>query len=97
MAFRTRQTVEFAEWFAGLRDGRAQSRIATRIVRIEAGNLGDCRSVGGGVSELRVDAGPGYRLYLTIRQQELVILLCGGDKGSQGRDVERARRLAKEL
>ena len=95
--FRVRQTSEFAEWFAALGDQRARSRIAARIVRIEAGNLGDCKSVGAGASELRVDFGPGYRVYFAIRGRELVILLCGGDKGSQRRDVVKARRLAAEL
>jgi putative addiction module killer protein len=94
--FRARQTSTFADWFGKLRDHRARSRIAARIVRIEAGNFGDCKAVGGGVSELRVDAGPGYRVYFTVRGQELVILLCGGDKGSQRRDIEIAHRLAGE-
>lgn len=95
--FRVRQTGEFADWFAGLRDGRARSKIAARIVRVESGNFGDCRSVGGGVSELRIDLGPGYRVYFVIRQREIVILLSGGSKDSQTRDIERARKMAEEL
>ncbi len=94
---RVRQTNEFADWIGALADRRARGRIAARIVRIQSGNLGDCRSVGSGVSELRVDVGPGYRVYFTIRQRELVILLCGGDKGSQRRDIVMARRLAGEI
>ena len=95
--FRSRQTVQFAEWFAALRDARARSRIAARIVRVEAGNFGDCKSVGNSVSELRIDHGPGYRVYFTIRDRELVILLCGGDKGSQRRDVAKAKLLASDI
>ena len=78
--FRTRQTSEFAKWFEESRDLRAKSRIAARIVRVEAGNLGDCKALGGSISELRIDSGPGYRIYFMIRDQTLVILLCGGDK-----------------
>lgn len=95
--FRVRQTSDFADWFAALADARAKQRIAARIVRIEAGNFGDCRSVGSGVSELRIDVGPGYRVYFTLRGLELVILLCGGDKGSQRRDIARAQALATEV
>ena len=95
--WRVRQTTTFADWFAALRDDRAKSRIAARIVRVEAGNFGNCKSVGGGVSELRVDVGPGYRVYFTQRGGELVILLCGGDKASQQRDIAKARTLASGL
>ena len=95
--WRVRQTATFADWFAALRDDLAKSRIAARIVRVEAGNFGNCKSVGGGVSELRVDVGPGYRVYFTQRGGELVILLCGGDKASQQRDIAKARTLASGL
>jgi len=94
---RVRQTATFADWFGALRDDRAKNRIAARIVRVEAGNFGDCKSVGEGVSELRVDVGPGYRVYFTQRGAELVILLCGGDKASQQRDIAKARALASGL
>ena len=95
--FRTRQTSEFAKWFEELRDLRAKSRIAARIVRVEAGNLGDCKKLGGSISELQIDSGPGYRIYFMIRDQTLVILLCGGDKHSQRRDIDRAKWLAQQL
>ncbi len=87
----------FERWFRGLRDIRAKASIVSRIERIEDGNFGDHGSVGGGVSELRVDVGPGYRVYYTTRRQTLVILLCGGDKSSQARDIRRAQQMAGEL
>lgn len=89
-----RQTEEFEQWHLGLADKRAAAKIARRIVRISSGLLGDVKSVGDGVSEARIDFGPSYRLYFTRRGQELVILLCGGDKGSQQRDITRAKELA---
>lgn len=89
-----RQTVEFAAWLAGLGDVRAQERIAQRVVRLQAGLFGDAKSVGSGVAELRIDYGPGYRLYFIRRGKVLIILLCGGDKRSQSRDIERARQMA---
>lgn len=92
-----RQTTIFREWLDGLADQRAASRIAQRIVRLQAGLFGDVKPVGGGISELRVDHGPGYRLYFTQRGAVLIILLCGGDKRSQRRDIARARVLATEL
>ncbi|WP_349362679.1 MAG: type II toxin-antitoxin system RelE/ParE family toxin [Roseitalea porphyridii] len=92
-----RKTAVFERWYAGLRDVQARVRIDARIDRISLGNFGDAKSVGSGVMELRLTYGPGYRLYFTRRQGEVVVLLCGGDKGSQRRDIEMARRLAKEL
>ena len=88
---------EFLRWLMRLRDKRAQARISVRLDRLEEGNFGDHRSVGGGVSELRVNVGQGYRIYYTIRQQRIVILLCGGDKGSQQRDIRRAQQKAREI
>jgi putative addiction module killer protein len=92
-----RQTAIFAEWFNALKDGRARDRIAIRIRRTEMGNPGDVRPVGGSVSELRIDYGPGYRVYFTQRGRIIVILLCGGDKSTQDRDIRKARELAAQL
>ena len=92
-----RQTETFARWLAGLRDDRAQARINTRIRRLSLGNPGDVKSVGEGVLEMRIDYGPGYRIYYVQRGTSLVILLAGGDKRTQDRDNELARQLAKEL
>ena len=92
-----RQTAVFAGWLTSLRDRAGATRIARRIRRVAGGNLGDVRSVGEGVSELRIDHGPGYRVYFVRRGPELVILLAGGDKSTQARDVDAARRLAQEV
>lgn len=86
----------FIEWLSGLRDVRAKARIAERIRRAELGNLGDHKRFDG-LLELRLDYGPGYRLYAVQRGNELVILLCGGDKGSQRKDITRAKELAARL
>jgi putative addiction module killer protein len=92
-----RQTTVFRAWLDDLADHRAAARIAQRVVRLQAGLMGDVKPVGSGVSELRVDYGPGYRLYFTQRGRLLIILLCGGDKSSQRRDIARAQALAAEL
>ncbi|HEY1932425.1 MAG TPA: type II toxin-antitoxin system RelE/ParE family toxin [Acetobacteraceae bacterium] len=92
-----RQTTVFRQWLDDLADRRAAERIAQRIVRLQAGLLGDVRPVGGGVAELRIDYGPGYRVYFVQRGHVLCILLCGGDKRSQRRDIARAMVLAAEL
>jgi putative addiction module killer protein len=91
------QSRTFKSWFEGLRDRMGQKRILVRIGRLERGAFGDAKSVGEGVSELRIDHGPGYRLYFTRRGQAVVVLLCGGDKDSQARDVGVARQMAAEL
>jgi len=85
------------QWLADLKDGVARKAIGRRLARIELGLMGDWKPVGEGVSELRFDLGPGYRVYFTQRGQVLVILLCGGDKGSQARDIARARAMLAEL
>ena len=95
--FTVRLTEEFQAWLDDLADRRAQVRIAARLRQAEAGNLGDWASVGGEVSELRVHFGPGYRLYFTRRGGVLIIMLAGGDKGSQARDIKRAQRIVTEL
>jgi putative addiction module killer protein len=92
-----RQTKIFMEWRAGLRDNVARKRIGARIDRLSFGNFGDVKPVGEGVSELRLDFGPGYRIYFVQRGDVLVILLCGGDKSSQGRDIAKAKQMAQEL
>lgn len=92
-----RQTDVYARWFGRLRDRQARARIDIRIRRLELGNPGDVRPVGEGVSELRISYGPGYRVYFVQRGQSLVILLAGGDKSSQARDITRARSLARGL
>ncbi len=91
-----RQTRVYAQWVSGLRDRAAVMRINVRIRRMSLGNFGDVRPVGSGVSELRINYGPGYRVYFKLRDKEIVILLCGGDKSTQDRDIERAKTLAKE-
>jgi putative addiction module killer protein len=95
--FIVRQTQEFQDWLDGLRDQRAQVRIAARLRLAEAGNLGDWKPVGGEVSEMRVDIGPGYRLYFTRKGSILIVMLAGGDKSTQARDIKRAQRILKQL
>jgi len=80
----------FEDWMTSLRDQRARARIRTRIGRVRLGNLGNCEPVGGGVLELKIDYGPGYRVYFGEVGMKLVILLCGGDKSSQAEDIRRA-------
>jgi putative addiction module killer protein len=95
--FEVRRTAEFVDWIVGLRDVAARARIAKRIDRIALGNFGDAKAVGDGVSELRFTFGPGYRVYYTRRGDVVVILLCGGDKDTQGKDIERAKAMVREL
>ena len=92
-----RKTEKYAQWLDGLRDINARARIQIRVERLAAGNAGDVKSVGEGVSELRIDYGPGYRVYFTKRGRELVILLAGGDKSTQATDIKAALRLAHNL
>ena len=92
-----RQTKEFSSWLHRLRDANAVARITGRIRRMEMGNPGDTKSVGQGVLEMRIDYGPGYRIYYVHRGAEIVILLCGGDKRTQQRDINLAQTLAKAL
>ncbi len=84
-------------WLNALRDTNAVARITSRIRRLELGNPGDVKPVGEGVSELRINYGPGYRLYLVSAGKTVIVLLCGGDKSSQSRDITQAKQLAKEL
>ncbi len=92
-----RETDVYHEWFETLKDKRAKARIDIRIRRVSLGNYGDVRPVGKGVSELRIDYGPGYRVYFIQHGNILVILLCGGDKSTQDKDIQRAYELARAL
>jgi putative addiction module killer protein len=92
-----RQSEAFAKWFGALKDRRTKDRIAQRIVRIQAGLAGDVKPVGAGVSELRVDYGPGYRIYFCRRGEDVILLLCGGDKSTQDSDIREAKAMAKEI
>ncbi len=95
--FQMRKTDEYVEWIDSLSDVMGRARILVRVERLAAGNPGDVRPVGEGVSELRMDFGPGYRVYFTQRGREIVILLAGGDKSSQSKDIGTALRLARNL
>lgn len=92
-----RETTQFSSWLADLRDRQARARILVRITRLAKGNPGDVKPVGNGVSELRLTYGPGYRIYYFQRNEELIILLVGGSKSTQKKDIESAHRLAKEM
>ena len=91
-----RQTEDFRHWLRGLADAQAGKRIAQRIVRVQAGLLGDAKFFDG-IGELRIDYGPGYRVYFVQRGKVLIVLLAGGDKSTQSKDIKRARKLAKEV
>ncbi|MBK6287757.1 MAG: type II toxin-antitoxin system RelE/ParE family toxin [Pseudomonadales bacterium] len=92
-----RKTETFAIWLDELRDLRARARVQARIERLAGGNAGDMKPVGEGVSEMRIDYGPGYRVYFTRQKRELIVLLAGGDKSTQAADIKTALRLAREL
>src|SRR5688572_10137366 len=97
MTWEVRQTAEFEDWLLRLRSSAARAIIVRRIARVADGNFGDVKPVGDGVSELRIDHGPGYRVYFVRRGEALIVLLCGGDKSSQARDIARAKALAQEI
>jgi putative addiction module killer protein len=92
-----RQTEELRTWLRSLRDLQAKTRITARIRRLEQGNPGDAKSLGGGLLEMRIDYGPGYRVYYVRRGALIVVLLCGGDKRTQDRDIRRAQAMVAEL
>lgn len=92
-----RQTAGFARWMTRLRDHRARAKIAARIDRLALGNPGDVAAVGDGVSELRIHYGPGYRVYFVQQGERLIVLLCGGDKSSQTKDIQAAKTVAAQL
>jgi putative addiction module killer protein len=91
------KTSEFSDWLSALRDLRARARIVSRIKSAEHGNFGDCEPVGEGVSEMRIHVGAGYRVYFTQREKVVYLLLCGGDKSTQKRDIARAKAIRKQL
>jgi len=95
--FQIQQTDVFASWLAELRDAKAKARILARLESMTQGNLGDAKRVGGGVRELRVHYGPGYRVYFAQTGRIVLLLLCGGDKSTQRRDIERAKRLLRNI
>ena len=97
MVVQVRQTEAYAKWFAGLRDRVARARIDIRIRRLSLGNSGDAKPVGGSVSELRVDHGPGYRVYFIQHGEVVIVLLAGGNKSTQENDIRRAKSLAKDF
>ena len=92
-----RESEAFAKWIRSLRDSVAKAKIASRIQRLKFGNPGDVKPVGEGVSEMRIDHGPGYRVYFVNRGNTIIVILCGGDKSTQQADIRRALGLAKEL
>jgi putative addiction module killer protein len=92
-----RETDTFKKWFSSLKDKRAKARIDVRIKRVSIGNFGDVEPVGSGVSELRIDYGAGYRVYFVKQRNIIIILLCGGDKSTQSKDIQKAHELALKL
>lgn len=95
--YQLKRTDVFDDWLLDLRDVRAKARILARLESARLGNLGDVRSVGDGVGEMRVNVGAGYRVYFTRRQRVVIVLLCGGDKSSQARDIARAKQMVDEI
>ncbi|MDA9463067.1 type II toxin-antitoxin system RelE/ParE family toxin [Bradyrhizobium sp. CCBAU 53415] len=92
-----RETEQFSSWLSGLRDAVAKAKVLVRVDRLAKGNAGDVKPVGEGISELRIHHGAGYRVYFTQRGEELILLLCGGDKDSQDKDIANAKKIASEL
>lgn len=95
--YEVRQTVIFSKWLSKIRDSVAKVSIVRRVARLENGNFGDSKSVGGGVYELRIDVGKGYRVYFTNKDTKMVVLLVGGDKSTQDEDITAAKKMAKEV
>jgi len=95
--YRLQQTDAFEKWLAGLGDKKSKARILARLDSVRLGNLGDWKAIGSRLRELRIHAGPGYRVYFVQQQNVVILLLCGGSKSTQARDIERARRLLKEI
>lgn len=97
MQYFIKQTETYLNWYIGMKDSLAKAAIARRMDRAASGNLGDVKSVGNGISEMRIDVGAGYRVYFTVRERVMVFLLLGGDKSSQAADIRRAAAFAKEI
>lgn len=97
LIYQLQQTGIFSAWLSALRDPKAKARILARLDSVRLGNLGDSKSLGGGLHELRIHVGAGYRLYFTPRHKAVIVLMCGGDKASQNRNIARARHLLAEL
>jgi len=95
--YQLQQTDIFEKWLAGLSDKTSKARILARLDSVRLGSLGDWKAIGGGLRELRIHSGPGYRLYFVQRQSVVIVLLCGGSKSTQAKDIERARRLLREI
>ena len=95
--YQLQQTEAFSKWLSALRDLRAKARILARLDATRLGNLGDSKAVGSGVSEMRIDVGAGYRVYFIRRQAIVILILCGGDKTTQPKDISRAKVMAREL
>jgi putative addiction module killer protein len=95
--FEVLTTDEFDQWLSDIADERARTKIASRVARLRFGNAGDVKPVGEGVSEMRVHYGPGYRVYYKQTNKTIIVMLCGGDKSTQGKDVRRAKKMAAEL
>ena len=95
--YRVLQTETYRKWFKKLKDNVAKTSITWRLERLKAGNLGDSKSVGEGVFELRINVGKGYRIYFINKETEIIILLSGGDKTSQDEDIKKAKKMAKEI
>ena len=97
MSIEIRQTEVYRNWFADLKDRNAKARIDVRIRRISLGNFGDVKPVGQGISEIRIDLGPGYRVYFIQKEEIVIILLSGGDKSTQALDIKKAQTLARRI
>ena len=97
MTYIIERTDIFNDWLDALKDDRVRAKIITRLTRAQNGNLGDHKSVGGGISEMRINEGKGYRLYYTIRDSVLIVMLVGGDKSSQQADIRKARQMREEM
>ncbi|NQY38337.1 MAG: type II toxin-antitoxin system RelE/ParE family toxin [Alteromonadaceae bacterium] len=97
MKYEVKQTDIFKTWFKKLKDRQALKIIALKLTRAVNGNLGDVKTLGGNLSEMRIFVGKGYRLYFTVKNRQVIVLLCGGDKSSQSRDIVKARKLLSEL